>query len=85
MSVRAGETHNGELYAVDAATGRRARQHRPSATSFPQGLSRNARTVVAAIGCGGLASPYGAIQTIPFAGGHPRVIVRAPCRANSNF
>jgi len=52
---------------------------------FAQGLSRNGRVVLAAIGCGGTASAYGLIETIPFAGGRPTVIVRGPCRASSNF
>jgi Tol biopolymer transport system component len=78
-------THNGELYAVDVEPG----DARPL-TSFvgdlyAQGLSRDGRTVLAAIGCGGTASPFGLVETIPFAGGRPTVIVRGPCRASSNF
>ena len=48
---------------------------------FAQGLSRNGKVVLAAIGCGGTPSAYGLIETIPFAGGPPSVIVRGPCRA----
>jgi hypothetical protein len=78
-------THNGRLYAVDVATGR-ARALTPFVGDlFAQGLSRNGRTVLASVGCGGLASPYGLIETIPFTGGDPTVIARGPCRASSNF
>jgi WD40 repeat protein len=78
-------THNGRLYAVDAASAT-ARPLTPFVGDlFAQGLSRDGRTVLAAIGCGGLATPYGFVETIPFAGGHPTVIVRGPCRASSNF
>jgi dipeptidyl aminopeptidase/acylaminoacyl peptidase len=78
-------THNGRLYAVDAASAT-ARPLTPFVGDlFAQGLSRDGRTVLAAIGCGGLATPYGLVETIPFAGGHPTVIVRGPCRASSNF
>jgi Tol biopolymer transport system component len=49
-------TNNGKLYAVDVATG-----HTRALTPFvgdlgPQGLSRDGRTVLAAIGCGELHS-----------------------------
>lgn len=78
-------THNGQLYAVDVASGS-ARPLTPFVGDlFPQGLSRNGRTVLAAIGCGGLATPYGLVETIPFTGGHATVIIRSPCRASSNF
>lgn len=77
--------HNGQLYAVDVASGS-ARPLTPFVGDlFPQGLSRNGRTVLAAIGCGGHHGPYGLVETIPFTGGHPTVIIRGPCRANSNF
>ena len=77
--------HNGQLYAIDVASGR-ARPLTPLIGDlYPQGLSRNGRTVLAAIGCGGMISPYGVVETIPFAGGPPRVIARGPCRASSNF
>ncbi len=78
-------THNGELYAVDVESGG-ARPLTPFVGDlFAQGLSRDGRTVLAAIGCGGTASPFGLVETIPFAGGRPTVIVRGPCRASSNF
>lgn len=78
-------THNGELYAVDVESGG-ARPLTPFVGDlYAQGLSRDGRTVLAAIGCGGTPSPFGLIETIPFAGGRPTVIVRGPCRASSNF
>jgi hypothetical protein len=78
-------TNNGKLYAVDVASGA-ARPLTPFVGDlYAQGLSRNGRTVLAAIGCGELATPYGLVETIPFTGGHPTVLVRGPCRASSNF
>lgn len=78
-------THNGRLYAVDVATGE-ARALTPFVGDLsPQGLSRDGRTVLASIGCGGTASPYGLLETIPFAGGRRRVIVRGPCAGSSDF
>jgi hypothetical protein len=78
-------THNGKLYAVDANSGATHALTPFVGDLFAQGLSRDGRTVLAAIGCGGTASPFGLIETIPFAGGRPSVIVRGPCRASSNF
>jgi Tol biopolymer transport system component len=77
-------TNNGKLYAVNVATGR-AR----ALTAFvgdlnAQGLSRNGKTVLAAIGCGELATIRGIVETIPFSGGPPTTIVRGPCRASWN-
>ncbi|HEX5249640.1 MAG TPA: hypothetical protein VFW14_08245 [Gaiellales bacterium] len=74
-------THNGRLYAVDVTTGGTRTLTRFVGDLFAQGLSRNGKVVLAAIGCGGTASAYGLIETIPFAGGPPSVIVRGPCRA----
>ncbi len=77
-------THNGRLWAVDVATGD-ARPLTPWVGDlFAQGLSTDGRTVLAAIGCGGLGLPYGVVETIPFAGGKPHVIVHGPCRASWN-
>jgi Tol biopolymer transport system component len=78
-------THNGKLYAVDVESGTARALTRFVGDLFAQGLSRDGRTVLAAIGCGGAAGPYGLVETIPFAGGQPTVIVRGPCRAGSNF
>jgi hypothetical protein len=78
-------THNGELYAVDVETGATRPLTPFVGDLYAQGLSRDGRTVLAAIGCGGTLSPYGIVETIPFAGGAPTVIVRGPCRASSNF
>jgi Tol biopolymer transport system component len=77
-------THNGRLWAVDVATGK-ARPLTPwTGDLVPQGLSSNGKTVLAAVGCGGLPSLIGYVETIPFAGGKPHVIVRGPCRASWN-
>jgi len=78
-------TNNGKLYAVDVASGT-ARALTPFVGDLnAQGLSRDGRTVLAAIGCGEILSPYGLVETIPFSGGRPTVIIRGPCRASSNF
>jgi Tol biopolymer transport system component len=76
--------HNGRLWAVDVATGD-ARPLTPWVGDlFAQGLSADGSTVLAAIGCGGLGLPWGVVETIPFAGGKPHVIVHGPCRASWN-
>jgi Tol biopolymer transport system component len=76
--------HDGRLWAVNVATG----QARPLTPWFgdlvPQGLSADGKTVLAAVGCGGVPGSAGYVETIPFAGGKPRVIVRGPCRASWN-
>jgi Tol biopolymer transport system component len=77
-------THNGRLWAVVLPTGRSRQLTDWVGDLFPQGLSSDGRTVLAAIGCGGLISPYGVVETLPFAGGEPKVIVKGPCRANWN-
>jgi len=73
--------HNGRLYAVDVTTGGARALTGFVGDLFAQGLSRTGKVVLAAIGCGGTPSAYGLIETIPFAGGPPSVIVRGPCRA----
>jgi dipeptidyl aminopeptidase/acylaminoacyl peptidase len=78
-------TNNGKLYAVDVDSGAARALTGFVGDLYAQGLSRDGRTVLAAIGCGEIASPYGIIETIPFAGGAPSVVVRGPCRASSNF
>ena len=73
--------HNGRLWAVDVTTGA-ARPLTPWVGDlFPQGISRDGRTILAAVGCGGFISPYGLIEELPFAGGAPHVVRRGPCRA----
>jgi hypothetical protein len=47
-------------------------------------LSSDGKTVLASVGCGGMVSPYGYVETIPFTGGKPHVIARGPCRASWN-
>jgi Tol biopolymer transport system component len=77
-------THNGRLWAVEVSTGK-ARPLTPwTGDLVPQGLSRSGKTVLAAVGCGGVPGLLGYVETIPFAGGKPHVIVRGPCRASWN-
>jgi WD40 repeat protein len=77
-------THNGRLWGVEVSSGRAHDLTGWVGDLFPQGLSRDGTTILAAIGCGGLASPYGIVETLPFAGGKPTVIVKGPCRASWN-
>jgi Tol biopolymer transport system component len=77
-------THNGRLWAVDVRSGRARDLTGWVADLFPQGLSRNGTTILAAIGCGGMVSPFGFVETLPFAGGRAHVIVKGPCRASWN-
>jgi Tol biopolymer transport system component len=77
-------THNGRLWAVDVRTGRARDLTGWVGDLFPQGLSRDGKTILAAIGCGGTISPFGVVETLPFAGGRAHVIVRGPCRASWN-
>lgn len=77
-------TNNGRLWAVDVSTGN-ARPLTPwTGDLVPQGLSGDGKTALAAVGCGGVPGSYGYVETIPFAGGKPRLIVRGPCRAGWN-
>ena len=77
-------THDGRLWAVNVTTGK-ARPLTPwTGDLVPQGLSSNGKTVLAAVGCGGVPGLIGYVETIPFTGGKPHVIVRGPCRASWN-
>jgi Tol biopolymer transport system component len=76
--------HNGRLWAVDVRTGRARDLTGWVGDLFPQGLSRSGKTILAAIGCGGTISPFGVVETLPFAGGRAHVIVKGPCRASWN-
>jgi hypothetical protein len=76
--------HNGRLWAVDVPSGKARRLTDWVGDLFGQGLSRDGATILAAIGCGGSARPVGRIETIPFAGGQPHVILDGPCRASWN-
>jgi Tol biopolymer transport system component len=76
--------HNGRLWAVDVMSGRARDLTGWRGDLFPQGLSRDGTTILAAIGCGGTMSPFGVVETLPFRGGEPSVIVRGPCRASWN-
>jgi dipeptidyl aminopeptidase/acylaminoacyl peptidase len=77
-------THNGRLWAVDVRTGRARDLTGWVGDLFPQGLSRNGKSILAAIGCGGTISPFGVVETLPFAGGRAHVVVKGPCRASWN-
>jgi Tol biopolymer transport system component len=76
--------HNGRLWAVDAMTGRARDVTGWRGDLLPQGLSRDGATILASIGCGGTMSPFGVVETLPFSGGTPHIIVRGPCRASWN-
>jgi hypothetical protein len=77
-------THNGRLWAVAVATGK-ARPLTPWVGDLvPQGLGGDGKAVLAAVGCGGMPSLVGYVETIPFRGGKPHVIARGPCRASWN-
>ena len=77
-------THNGRLWAVEVGSGRARDLTGWVGDLFAQGLSRDGRLVLAAIGCGGVVSPVGILETLPFAGGRPTVIARGPCRGSWN-
>ncbi len=76
--------HNGKLYSVNVSTGAAKDLTGFVGDLYAQGISRNGTTILAAIGCGGTISPFGRVETIPFAGGRPTVIARGPCRASWN-
>jgi hypothetical protein len=77
-------TFEGQLYAVDAQTAQ-IRTLTPGPRGLggllPRGLSADGTTVLASLGCDGTLSPFGAVETIPWAGGSPTVIVKGPCGA----
>jgi dipeptidyl aminopeptidase/acylaminoacyl peptidase len=75
-------THNGRLWAVDVASGRARVLTRWLGDLFGQGISRDGKTVFAAVGCGGMAGWYGHLETLPFAGGAPRVFAKGACRGS---
>jgi Tol biopolymer transport system component len=76
--------HNGKLYSLNVSTGDVKDLTGFVGDLYAQGLSRDGKTILAAIGCGGTISPFGRVETIPFAGGRPTVIARDPCRASWN-
>lgn len=76
--------HNGKIYSVNVSTGEAKDLTGFVGDLYAQGLSRDGKTILAAIGCGGTQSPFGRVETIPFAGGRPTVIARGPCRASWN-
>jgi Tol biopolymer transport system component len=77
-------THDGRLWAVSVTSGSAQPLTPWTGDLVPQGLSGDGKTVLAAVGCGGLPGSHGYVETIPFAGGNPHVIVRGPCRASWN-
>jgi len=74
----------GRLWAVDAQTGRARNLTGWVRDLSPQGLSRDGSTILARRGCSDLENPRGVLETIPFAGAKPRVIVKGPCYASWN-
>jgi Tol biopolymer transport system component len=76
------------LWAIDGATGKARRLKNWAFGLRGQGLSYNGRTILAATGCAGPSilhgEPQGTIETIPFEGGKPRVILKGPCYASWN-
>jgi|1186.fasta_scaffold198940_1 Tol biopolymer transport system component len=76
--------HNGKLWGVDLASGAARDLTGFVGDLAPDGISRDGRTVLASIGCGGLIGGTGLVELIPFAGGKPRVIAHGPCRASWN-
>lgn len=77
-------SHNGRLWAVDAETGAAHAITDWVGDLYGLGLSSEGRTVLAGIGCGAFISPVGRVETLPFTGGEPHVIVDGPCRATWN-
>jgi Tol biopolymer transport system component len=75
--------HNGRLWAVDATAGTARPLTDWQGDLYGQGISRDGRTIYAAVGCGGIGSLYGAhLETIPFAGGTPRTFAAHACRGS---
>jgi Tol biopolymer transport system component len=75
-------SHAGRLWAVDVASGVERPVTPWVGDLIPQGFSADGRTVLALVGCSGNGSMYGEVETIPFAGGKPHVIVNGPCGAS---
>ena len=78
-------THNGRLWAIDVATGRARALTDWVGDLSAQGLSRDGRTVLAAIGCGGIPGDRtGILETIAFDGGEGTIVAEGPCRGSWN-
>ena len=73
----------GRLWAVDVASGAERPITPWVGDLVPQGFSADGGTVLALAGCG-VGPMYGEVETIPFAGGKPHVIVEGPCGASWN-
>jgi hypothetical protein len=76
--------NNGRIWAIDVASGRAHAVTNWVGALRADGLSRDGRVILASIGCGGAPGMYGIVETIPFVGGTPRVIVKGPCEASWN-
>ncbi|MBA3718132.1 MAG: PD40 domain-containing protein, partial [Actinobacteria bacterium] len=76
----------GRLWRVDAPSGKARALTGSVLGLIGEGLSYDGRTILAAAGCAGppVPHPRGTIETIPFAGGEPHVILDGPCRASWN-
>jgi dipeptidyl aminopeptidase/acylaminoacyl peptidase len=74
----------GRLVAVDVAAGKTWTLTGDVGDIAPQGLSRDGHTVLAAVGCGDNPAIPARVETIPFAGGPPTIIVRGACSASWN-
>jgi Tol biopolymer transport system component len=75
--------HDGRMWAINVAGGRQRTITRWMDVA-PQGLSADGTKVLAVLGCGGNGPIYGAVETIPFAGGKPHIVVNGPCGASWN-
>lgn len=76
--------HNGRLWAVDGETGS-ARPLTPWVGGLEAlAVSADGRTILATTGHGGQIGCGGVIETIPYAGGRPRVLLRHMCNASWN-
>jgi len=76
------------LWTIDGATGEVHQLKNWALGLWGQGLSYDGQTILAATGCAGPSiprgEPRGTIETIPFHGGKPRVILKGPCSASWN-
>lgn len=67
----------GRLFAVTLATRQTRAITAPVACLYPAGLSRDGRTVLAFVWCASTEAA-GTIETIPFTGGHPTILLHGP-------
>jgi Tol biopolymer transport system component len=76
-------SHSGRLWAVDVASGTERPVTPWVGDLIPQGLSADGSTVLAMAGCG-VGPMFGTVETIPFGGGKPHIVVNGPCGASWN-